>query len=126
MDVTIDIKTFFLVLVLIALVVLIVFAILVMRKLLVTLERTNTVLEDVEVITEIAAARSEDLNGIVDNVSVAATELSDSMTGPSFISAVSSIAKSAASIKGILSSDSDPETRAASRDEKKSARSKKK
>ena len=124
MDVTIDIKTFFIVLVLIAMVVLIVYAIFVMRKLLVTLDHTNTVLEDVEVITEIAAARSEDLDGIVDNVSVAANELSESMSGTSLIGTVSSVAKSAASIRGLFQ-ENDPETRAAKKGEKRAARSRK-
>ena len=76
MDVSIDIKTLLIVLVLIALVVLIVYSIMVLRKLLVTVDRTNNVLEDLEVVSEIAASRSQDLDGIIDNVSVAAEELS--------------------------------------------------
>ena len=63
MDVSIDIKTLLIVLVLIALVVLIVYAIMVLRKLLVTVDRTNNVLEDLEVVSEIAASRSQDLDG---------------------------------------------------------------
>ncbi|MBQ9016041.1 MAG: hypothetical protein IJ109_07950 [Firmicutes bacterium] len=125
MDVTIDIKTFFIVLVLIALVILIVYGIMLLRKLLVTIERTNKVLEDVEKISELAASRSQDLDGIVDNVSVAASELSGAMSGGSFIGTVSSVAKSAASLKGLFSEGSDTETRAAKKREKKAARSKK-
>lgn len=126
MDVTIDIKTFFVLLVLIALVVLIIYGIILLRRLLVTVDHANKVLEDVEVISAIAATRSEDLDGIIDNVSSATTELSDAMSGGSFITAVSSVAKSAASIKGILSPEEDIETRAAKRSEKKSERRRKK
>ena len=68
MDVTIDIKTFFVLLVLIALVVLIIYGIILLRRLLVTVDHANKVLEDVEVISAIAATRSEDLDGIIDNV----------------------------------------------------------
>lgn len=125
MDVTIDIKTFFIVLVLIALVILIVYGILLLRKLLVTIERTNKVLSDVEIISELAASRSEDLDGIVDNVSTAASELSGAMAGSSFIGTVSSVAKTAASLKGMIRSDDDTEVRAAKKKEKKAARTRK-
>ena len=69
-------------------------------------------------------ARSEDLDGIVDNVSVAANELSESMSGTSLIGTVSSVAKSAASIRGLFQ-ENDPETRAAKKGEKRAARSRK-
>ncbi len=118
MDVTIDIKTLLIVLVLIALLVLIIYGIILLRKLLVTADRANKVLEDVEVISEIAASRSEDLDGIIDNVSTAASGLSDTMASGSFLTTVGSIAKSAASVKGMISKD-DPETRAAKKKEKK-------
>ncbi len=68
MDVTIDLKAFFFVLVMIALIVLIIFTILLVRKLMVTLEHTNKVLEDFEVVSEIAAARSQDADNIISDV----------------------------------------------------------
>lgn len=123
MEATIDIKLFFIILVLIALVILIVYGILVFRKLLTTLEHTNKVLEDVEVVSKIAASRSEDLDGIIGNVSDAASELSGAMSGSSFVSTVSSVAKTAASIRGLIHEDQDPEVRAAKKREKKQKRS---
>ena len=74
--VTFNVKTLFIILVLIALIVLIVYAIFVLRKLLVTLEHTNKVLEDTGVISEIAASRSQDLDGIITDVSKAASDIS--------------------------------------------------
>lgn len=102
MSVSIDIKLFLVILVLIALVVLIIYGILVLRKLLVTLDRTNKILEDAEVVTEIAASRSEDLNGIIDDVSGAV-----SGEGGNIVSTVSSIAKSAASLRGLFAQDTE-------------------
>ena len=90
--------------VLIALIVLIIYAILAVRKLLVTLDHTNKVLEDVEVISEIASARSQDVDGIITNVSSTVADLSDAVKGnQGTMSAVASIVKSAASIKGTMS-----------------------
>ena len=75
MDVTVDIKTLFIILVLIALVILIVYAVFVLKKLLVTLDHTNQILEDVEVISEMASSRSQDLDGIIDDVVSATSEI---------------------------------------------------
>ena len=79
MDVTVDIKTLFIILVLIALVILIVYAVFVLKKLLVTLDHTNQILEDVEVISEMASSRSQDLDGIIDDV-VSLIKLKKSMS----------------------------------------------
>jgi len=97
----IDAKTLLVILVLIALIVLIVFAIVLIKKLLGTLDRANKVLDDVSVVSEIAAERSQDINGIVENVSGSVSEISGALKGNSgTISAVAGIAKSLASLKG--------------------------
>jgi ABC-type transporter Mla subunit MlaD len=121
MNVTIDLTTLMIVLVLVALIVLIIYAIFLLRKLLVTIDHTNTVLEDVEVISKIAASRSEDLDGIIDDVSTAAANMSSAAAGSSVISTVTSIAKSAATIKGMVS-DTEPELKAAMKKEKREKR----
>jgi uncharacterized protein YoxC len=106
MSVTLDLKTLLIALVLIALIVLIIFAILMIKKLLVTLDHANKVLEDVEVVSAIASERSQDVNGIITNVSSTVADLSDAVKGnQGTMSAVASIVKSAASIKGMMSSD---------------------
>ena len=106
MSITLDLKTLLIALVLIALIVLIIYVIILVKRLFVTIAHTNKVLEDVEVISAIAAERSQDLDGIITNVSGTVSDLSDAVKGnQSTVSAIASIAKSAASIKGIMSSD---------------------
>ena len=67
--ITLDVKEVLIYLVLIALFVLIVYLILLVKKLIVTLQKTDKVLEDGGVVSEIAANRATDIDGIVDNVS---------------------------------------------------------
>ena len=100
MSVTLDLKTLLIALVLIALIVLIIYLIFLVKKLMVTLEHTDKVLEDVEVVTAIAAERSQDVDSIITNVSGTVAKGNEST-----VSAIASIAKSAASIKGIMSGD---------------------
>lgn len=99
----IDAKTLLIILVLVALIVLIVYAVFLIRKLMGTLERADKVLDDLQVVSEIAAARSKDIDGIVENVSGSVSEISGALKGnQGTISAVAGIAKSVASIKGAM------------------------
>ena len=108
MSVTLDLKTLLIALVLIALIVLIIYVIMLVKKLMVTLANTDKVLEDLEVVTSIAAERSQDVDSIITNVSGTVADLSDAVKGnQSTVSAIASIVKSAASIKGIMSDDKD-------------------
>ena len=81
MNVTIDLKILALVIICIALVVLIVYLIQALRKLLVTLDQTNKILADVEVISDIAANRSKDVDGIISNVSESVASVSEAVKG---------------------------------------------
>lgn len=104
MSVTLDLKTLLIALVLIALIVLIVYVIIMIKNLMVTLAHTNKILEDFEVVSGIASERSQDLDGIISNVSGTVADLSDAVKGnQTTVSAIASIAKSAASIKGMMS-----------------------
>ncbi|MGX8774428.1 MAG: hypothetical protein ACSW8G_05160 [Bacillota bacterium] len=106
MSVTIDLQTALIALVLIALIILIIYAIVMVKKLLVTLNHTNKILEDFEVVSGIASERSQDVNNIISNVSDTVSDLSDAVKGnQTTVSAIASIAKSAASIKGMMSND---------------------
>ena len=106
MDVTVDIKAVFIVLVLIALVVLIIYAIMMIKKLMITLEHTNKILEDVEVVSKIASERSQEVNNIISDVSGSVAGISDALKGNAgTVSAIASIVKSAAAIKGLMSKD---------------------
>ena len=72
MSVTIDLKMLLLIIVCIAVVVLVIYVVRFLKSLMVTLEHTNEVLKDVEVITDIAAKRSEDVDGKQNIISTAA------------------------------------------------------
>lgn len=104
MSVTLDLQTLLIALVLIALIVLIIYVIVLIKRLFVTLTHLDKVLEDCEVVSGIAAERSQDLDGIISNVSGTVADLSDAVKGnQTTVSAIASIAKSAASIKGMMS-----------------------
>ena len=85
-----------------------IYLIVLVKKLLITVTHANKILEDLEVVSEIASERSQDVNNIITNVSGTVSDLSDAVKGnESTVSAIASIAKSAASIKGIISGDKD-------------------
>ena len=106
MSVTLDLKLLLIALVLIALIVLIIYVIVLIKRLLGTLTHVDKILEDCEVVSGIASERSQDLDGIISNVSGTVADLSDAVKGnQSTVSAIASIAKSAASIKGMMSKD---------------------
>ncbi len=103
MSVTIDLKTLFLILLFIALIILIIYAAVMIKKLLVTLDRTNKILEDVQVTTKIVADRSKDVDGIIGNISESVASVSSSLKGSqTTVAAVASIAKSLASLRGLV------------------------
>lgn len=69
-------------------------------KLTVTLEHTNKILKDAEVITEIAAKRSKDLDGILNDVSESVSEITDTIKGrQNTVSALVSVIKAAIAVK---------------------------
>ncbi|MCF0144711.1 MAG: hypothetical protein HUJ79_06435 [Firmicutes bacterium] len=106
MNTMVDIKTVFIVIALIALIVLIVYAIFMVKKLMITLDRTNVILEDVEVISSIASERAQDVDGIITDVSVSVSEISGALKGnSSVISSVAGLAKSAVALKTAFSKE---------------------
>ena len=98
MNVMIDLKTLFLIVLGIALLVLIVYLIQLTRKLLTSMDHTINILEDVATITDLAAKRSKDVDGIIGDVSV--ESLSKAVKGDQNIfSAISSVIKAVAAVK---------------------------
>ena len=79
MSITIDLKMLILIIICIAVVVLVVYLIRCLKSLMVTLEHTNEILENVETMTDLAAKRSKDIDGIIDNVSETVSDLSDTV-----------------------------------------------
>ena len=108
MSVTIDIKVLALAAIFIALLVLIIYMIKLMRKLIVTVEHTNKILEDVEVVSDIAADRSKDVNDIISNVSESVASVKDALNGKeSIFTALTAFVKSLVMLKN-AASDKDP------------------
>lgn len=103
MNVTIDIKVLAIIVIAIAVVVLAAYLVKVLKKLMVTLDHTNKILEDVEIVSEIAANRSQDVDGIISNVSESVADLSASIKGKqNVISAATSVVKAVAAIKNAI------------------------
>ena len=103
MNVTIDLKSLFLILLGIALLVLIVYLIQLARKLITSLNHAVSIMEDVEIITDLAAKRSKDVDGIIDNISESAESLSQAVKGnQNVLSALAAVAKAVASVKNVL------------------------
>ena len=87
MNVMIDLKTLFLIVLGIALLVLI-------------MDHTINILEDVAIITDLAAKRSKDVDGIIGDVSESVESLSQAVKGDQNIfSAISSVIKAVAAVK---------------------------
>lgn len=106
MNVTIDIKLLAFGILALALVILIVYLIQLARKLIVTVDHTNKILEDVEVVSEIAANRSKDVDEIISNVSESVSSVTETMKEKQNIfTAVASIVKAVAAVKNAASDE---------------------
>ena len=100
MNVMIDLKTLFLIVLGIALLVLIIYLIQLTRKIMTSMDHTINILEDVAIITDLAAKRSKDVDGIIGDVSESVESLSQAVKGDQNIfSAISSVIKAVAAVK---------------------------
>jgi uncharacterized protein YoxC len=100
MSVTIDLKMLLLIIVCIAVVVLVIYLIRLLRSLMVTLGHADEVLKDVEVITDIAAKRSEDVDGIITDLAGTVSGLTEDINEKqNMISTVTAIVKAVISAK---------------------------
>ena len=106
MNVTIDLKILALVIISIALVVLIIYLIQVMRRLLVTLDKTNKILADAEIISDIAANRSKDVDGIISNVSESVASVAEAVRGnKNAFAAAAAVAKAVMAVKNAVTKE---------------------
>ena len=106
MKMMIDLKILALIVVMIAVVVLVIYLVRLLKKMMITLEHANKILEDVEVVSEIAANRSKDLDGIIGNVSESAAEISAAVKGnKNVVAAAASVVKAAAAVKKAVEKD---------------------
>lgn len=103
MKMMIDLKILALIVIMIAVIVLVIYLVRLLKKLMITLEHANKILEDVEVVSDIAANRSKDLDGIIGNVSESASELSAAIKGnQNIVSAATSVVKAVAAVKKVI------------------------
>lgn len=103
MKITISLEQVFLVLIAIGALVAIIYLILFLKNLVETMKKTNKVLEDVQVISSIAAEKATSIDGMVDNVSDVITDLTETFKGnQSMVKALSSIVNAANSIIGAI------------------------
>lgn len=106
MNVTIDLKILALAIISIALVVLIIYLIQVMRRLLVTLDKTNKILADAEIISDIAANRSKDVDGIISNVSESVASVAEAVRGnKNAFAAAAAVAKAVMAVKNAVTKE---------------------
>lgn len=106
MNVMIDLKTLFLIVLGVALLVLIIYLIQLTRKIMTSMDHTINILEDVAIITDLAAKRSKDVDGIIGDVSESVESLSQAVKGDQNIfSAISSVIKAVAAVKNVGSKE---------------------
>lgn len=102
MSVTIDLKMLLLIIICIAVVVLVVYMVRCLKSLMVTLERTNEILQDVETMSDIAAKRSKDVDNIISNVSDTVSDINEAVNGKqNVISLITAIAKAIVAVKNV-------------------------
>ena len=100
MSITIDLKMLLLIIICIAVVLLVIYLIRCLKSLMVTLEHTNEILKDVEVMTDLAAKRSKDVDNIITNVSETGADISETISGKqNAISIITAIARAILAVK---------------------------
>ncbi len=103
MNVTIDVKALAIVVVVIAAVVLAVYLVKALKRMIVTLERANKILADVEVVSGIAADRSKDVDNVIGTVSESVSDLSEAIKGNrNVMSAIVSVINAIATVKNAV------------------------
>ena len=96
--VTIDVRTTLIWLLLAALVVLVIFLIVAVKNLVTTIKKTNKILEDAAVISEVAAKKAVEVDEIVGDVHGVVSDLAKAVQGTSTIGAVTNVVKAAGSV----------------------------
>jgi uncharacterized protein YoxC len=104
MDLEIRLDTLLFVLLGIGGVILIIYLIVLVRNLNNTLKKANIVIEEAHIVTEIAAKRAQEVDGIVDDVATSVKAISDNLKGNiSIAKIVAAVVNLATSIKGFVS-----------------------
>ena len=96
--VTIDVRTTLIWLLLAARVMLVVYLIVAVKNLVTTIKKTNKILEDAAVISEVAAKKAVEVDEIVGDVHGVVSDLAKAVQGTSTIGAVTNAVKAAGSV----------------------------
>lgn len=103
MEITLTLKDLGLILIGTGIIVLLVYCIGFIRNLTITIKHTNKILEDTQVISAIAATRSQDIDQVVGQVTESVSNISEALKGnQSTVTALSSIVNSLVSLKNII------------------------
>lgn len=103
MEITLTLKDLGLILIGAGVIVLLVYCISFVKNLTVTIKHTNRILEDTQVISAIAAARAQDIDQAVGDVTESVSHISEALKGnQSTVAALSSIVNSLVSLKNVI------------------------
>lgn len=103
MEVVLTLKDLGFILIVTCVVVLLIYCINLVRNLVTTIKHTNKILADTQVITEIAAERTKEVNDSVGELATAVTGIADAIKGNQSIAAAgSSLVNSVTSLKNII------------------------
>ncbi|MEG0919722.1 MAG: hypothetical protein RSA49_04995 [Anaerovoracaceae bacterium] len=103
---TLSIKDLSLILLAIAGIMVLVYLAVMLKNLVQTVKKTNSILEDVEVMTDIAEKRAKELDQVFDNVSGSIKEVSEALKGQqTLIKQLSQIGSAVSSIVGMFKKD---------------------
>lgn len=103
MEITLTLKDLGLILIGAGVIVLLVYCISFVKNLTVTIKHTNRILEDTQVISGIAAARAQDIDQAVGDVTESVSHISEALKGnQSTVAALSSIVNSLVSLKNVI------------------------
>jgi uncharacterized protein YoxC len=106
MDITITLKDLILFLLGIGGIVLLIYLIVLVKNLVATLKKTNRVLDDVAVVSDIAAKRANDLDGIVEDVTASVGAISKNLKGnQGIVKTISAVVSLLTSLKGLFGSE---------------------
>ena len=103
MTVTITLKGLLLGIIAVLVIVLLVFLIILVYNLIKTLKQTNAILEDAKVVSETAADKIQQIDGIVDGIGKSVGTVVNSIKGnQSVVSAATSVINAASSFAGVV------------------------
>ena len=103
MEITISLKDAGLLIIGVGLILLIGYCVAFMRGLVITVKNTNKILEDAQVISNIAAEKSKEIDRMVDDVTSSVGKFSEAVKGnQNIVSALTSVVNATASLRNLI------------------------